>query len=349
MPYAETKLSKSLTANAVDERIQKQRSESNLSRDQCRDRKPNLSRNNLRNNRISEPEFPAHTSLNQIYPKRKLKTEDTNQNMAMVKEKAGALLSKEEFSTLKFYLSEYKHANIAIKDLVRALRKMFDCEEKESLFTEIREVVNEKDLMEFDRIVYEKGKMFERVIQSQTRRIVSSSMQSLQGKQNIRNKKFASKTPLDKFKRLHYSLSSDNVLLARQHGGSQPVLNTRHLNTALNTSLPATQNTTLISPLDRRPCGPYLKREVRKERGFHNSLGNIVSEHSNSYKASSKSCEFLLDPISKYEALSSDDLDNEDIEEEEKFLNEEMKTEWIPKPRRSISLAMFRTPQVSTL
>ena len=213
------------------------------------------------------------------------------------KEKAGALLSKEEFSTLKFYLSEYKHANIAIKDLVRALRKMFDCEEKESLFTEIREVVNEKDLMEFDRIVYEKGKMFERVIQSQTRRNVSSSMQSLQGKQNIRNKKFASKTPLDKFKRLHYSLSSDNVLLARQHGGSQPVLNTRHLNTALNTSLPATQ--TLLSPLDRRPCGPYLEREARKERGFHNSLGNIVSEHSNSYKASSKSCEFLLDSISK--------------------------------------------------
>ena len=68
------------------------------------------------------------------------------QNMAMVKEKAQALFSKEVFSTLKFYLSEYKHGNIGIHDLVRTLKKMFDSQEKESLFTEIREVVHEKDL-----------------------------------------------------------------------------------------------------------------------------------------------------------------------------------------------------------
>ena len=101
----------------------------------------------------------------------------------------------------------------------------------------------------------------------------------------------------------------------------------------------------------------------KRPRGSQISILNTYSSHSvKSYKSdhcykigykssfgdSSKSCEYLLGSHSPFKTLSCDELDNEDIEEEEQFLNEEMKTEWIPKPTRSISLALFQTPEVST-
>ena len=42
---------------------------------------------------------------------------------------------------------------------------MFDYEEKESLLTEMWEVVHTTDLPEFDRIIDQKGKLYEPVIQ----------------------------------------------------------------------------------------------------------------------------------------------------------------------------------------
>ena len=107
----------------------------------------------------------------------------------------------------------------------------------------------------------------------------------------------------------------------------------------------------------------HLASEKTKSRGSQNSILNTYSSHStNLYKSepcynnryqqssrsSSKSCEFLLGSHSPFITLSCDELDNEDIEEEEQFLNEEMETEWIPKPTRSISLALFQSPEVST-
>ena len=107
----------------------------------------------------------------------------------------------------------------------------------------------------------------------------------------------------------------------------------------------------------------HIKSEKTRPRGSQNSIINKYSSHSTnsyknepcynngykqSYRGSSKSCEYLLGSHSPFKTLSCDELDNEDIEEEEQFLNEEMKTEWIPKPTRSISLALFQTPEVST-
>ena len=103
----------------------------------------------------------------------------------------------------------------------------------------------------------------------------------------------------------------------------------------------------------------HLESEKNRSRGSQNSILNSYSSHSansyksdpcykSSYRGSSKSCEHLLGSHSPFTTLSCDELDNEDIEEEEQFLNEEMKTEWIPKPTRSISLALFQSPEVST-
>ena len=115
----------------------------------------------------------------------------------------------------------------------------------------------------------------------------------------------------------------------------------------------------------RRDTSQHSHHESEKNRssGSQNSILNTHTSHSansyksdpcfnngykSSYRGSSKSCEHLLGSHSPFTTLSCDELDNKDIEEEEHFLNEEMKTEWIPKPTRSISLALFQSPEVST-
>ena len=328
IPYAGRKLNKNIKVNKLDGGMKKQRSETSLCREYSWDRKQKVNNWNIIDQRPLCKNFVPCSISSHKYPKRKLKKEEIKQSMEMVKEKAGALLTKEEFLTFKNYLSEYNNGRIGIKHLVKTLRKMFDSEKKEGMFTEIREIVHEDDLAEFDKIVYEKGKMFERV----KRRNDNST------KVNICEKKYASKTPLEKFKNLHYSVSSDDIRSSLRRGGSQPVLNIN--SKALNAKF--RPNTAPINSVNRRPSGQYLKSDSRKHiaRSFHNSLSNIDT------KGFSKSCDFLLNFQSHSDGFVPDSFDNKDIEEEEKFLNEEMKTEWIPKPRRSISLAMFHAPRV---
>ena len=196
----------------------------------------------------------------------------------------------------------------------------------------------------------------------------SDSTRSLQVKPDNPERKFLKNKSLDKFKRLHYSLSSDNVLLSRQLGGSQPILN-YPINKKRNSHL---SNKSVQDPVflfaERKGSGhrsrdtsqySHLESEKNRSRGSQNSILNSYSSHSansynsdprykSSYRGSSKSCEHLLGSHSPFTTLSCDELDNEDIEDEEQFLNEEMKTEWIPKPTRSISLALFQSPEVST-
>ena len=355
--------------------MKKQRSETNLCREHSRERKKKLTRQesnqSLKSHKQIYEDQTSNPRNHKVCSKRNLQTKERMRNMAMVKEKAQALLSKEDFSTLTFYLSEYKHGNIGIRDLVRTLKKMFECEEKESLFTEIREVVHKKDLAEFDRIIYEKGKLYERVIQSMVQLNHSESTRSLQVKKEPSERKFVRNKSLEKLRNLHYSLSSDNVLLSRQLGGSQPILSNRQnfpISRVRNSCLP--RNSPDGARYSSGKCGSrntdngqHRFRESQNainEANSSNSTCSYKKSSSNlngrsyntsshhSFKDTSKSCELLLGSRSSFHTLSCDELDNTDIEQEEKFLNEEMKTEWIPKPTRSISLAMFQSPHVST-
>ena len=84
----------------------------------------------------------------------------------MVHEKGKALLDPSDLSLLMFYIQEYKRRAITIGTLVHSLKKMFDTEEKESLFTEIDELIFFEDLNMYDGLVFQKGKLFERVMEA---------------------------------------------------------------------------------------------------------------------------------------------------------------------------------------
>ena len=309
--------------------------------------------------------FKIHNSKKHkdIHVKKKLNPEEKKQNIAMVKEKAQALLNKDELLSLKFYLSEYRHGSIEIRDFVRVLRKIFDCQRKETLFTEIREIVLEKDLQEFDRIIYEKGKLYERVIQTNLKISQVDQHRSLQSKSSDSEKKILRNKSMDKLRRLQYSLSSDNIRLPpSQLGGSQPILNsvTNWPSITASNGYIYEQEKQAPNKLKRKDWN-HLRNKNENLKGSQYSLNEVLStKSSNSYKnsnaskkvalahfkRSSQSCEILLGSQPSPFPLSPYRRDNKDIEEEEKFLREEMKTEWIPKPTRSISLAMFQNPTV---
>ena len=84
----------------------------------------------------------------------------------MVQEKGKVLLSSEDLAMLMFHLKQYRMREITIDVLVHTLKNMFDNEEKESLFTEIDELIFSEDLKSYDSLVFQKGKLFERVIEA---------------------------------------------------------------------------------------------------------------------------------------------------------------------------------------
>ena len=312
--------------------------------------------------------FKIHNSKKHkdIHVKKKLNPEEKKQNIAMVKEKAQALLNKDELLSLKLYLSEYRHGSIEIRDFVRVLRKIFDCQRKETLFTEIREIVLEKDLQEFDRIIYEKGKLYERVIQTNLKISQVDQHRSLQSKSSASEKKFLRNKSMDKLRCLQYSLSSDNILLPpSQLSGSQPILNSATNWPSITSSngyiYERSEQEKQASNKLKRKDWNHLRNKDENLKGSQYSLNEVLSTKSSSsykksntpkkvalnhFKKSSQSCEILLGSQPSPFSLSPYQRDNKDIEEEEKFLREEMKTEWIPKPTRSISLAMFQNPTV---
>ena len=84
----------------------------------------------------------------------------------MVHEKGKALLDPDDLTLLMYYIQEYRTRSITIDTFVHSLKKMFDNEEKESLFTEIDELIFFEDLNAYDSLVFEKGKLFERVMEA---------------------------------------------------------------------------------------------------------------------------------------------------------------------------------------
>ena len=84
----------------------------------------------------------------------------------MVQEKGKALLTSDDLTLLMYYIQEYRARAITIDTLVHSLKKMFDNEEKESLFTEIDELIFFEDLNKYDSLVFQKGKLFERVMEA---------------------------------------------------------------------------------------------------------------------------------------------------------------------------------------
>ena len=84
----------------------------------------------------------------------------------MVHEKGKALLDPDDLTLLMYYLQEYRTRVITIDNLVHSLKKLFDTEEKESLFTEIDELIFSEDLNRYDSLVFQKGKLFERVMEA---------------------------------------------------------------------------------------------------------------------------------------------------------------------------------------
>ena len=84
----------------------------------------------------------------------------------MVHEKGKALLDQDDLTLLMYYIQEYRARLITIDNLVHSLKKLFDSEEKESLFTEIDELIFSEDLNKYDSLVFQKGKLFERVMEA---------------------------------------------------------------------------------------------------------------------------------------------------------------------------------------
>ena len=189
---------------------------------------------------------------------------------------------------------------------------------------------------------------------------------SLQSESKASKEKFPRNKSMDKLSRLQYSLSSDNILLPpSQLGGSQPILNS-----VTNWPSITASNGYIYERSEQEKQAPnklkrkdwnHLRNKNENLKGSQYSLNEVLStKSSNSYKnsntskkvalahfkRSSQSCEILLGSQPSPFPLSPYRRDNKDIEEEEKFLREEMKTEWIPKPTRSISLAMFQNPTV---
>jgi len=91
---------------------------------------------------------------------------DHQEEITMVHEKGKALLNSSDLSLLMFHIQDYKRRVITIGTLVHSLKKMFDTEEKESLFTEIEELIFFEDLNKYDSLVFQKGKLFERVMEA---------------------------------------------------------------------------------------------------------------------------------------------------------------------------------------
>ena len=84
----------------------------------------------------------------------------------MVQEKGKALLNQKDLGLLMYLIHQYRKRALPIEDLVHSLSKLFDNEEKESLFTEIDELIFNEDLGKYDSLVFQKGKLFERVMEA---------------------------------------------------------------------------------------------------------------------------------------------------------------------------------------
>ena len=144
------------------------------------------------------------------------------------------------------------------------------------------------------------------------------------------------KKSLEKLKHLQSSISSNNILLSRNLGGSQPIVSNRK-------SLPLIKSHRL-----KRFHQPTSSTSsyTTAAPDFNRQKHNIVSLHS--FQGSSKSCELLLGSHVSFPTVLCEVMENKDIEQEEKFLDEEMKTDWILKPTRSSSLAILHSQKVST-
>ena len=116
--------------------------------------------------------------------------------MAMVQEKATALMDQSNLALLMFHLQQYRERNITVEKLIQLLLSLFDTQveirftpsnclpacsllqAQESLFTEIDELIFPEDLDIYNRMVFQKGQLFERFLLNQSQ-ISSNSLHSI--------------------------------------------------------------------------------------------------------------------------------------------------------------------------
>lgn len=120
----------------------------------------------------------------------------SQQEMAMVQEKASALMDQTNLNLLMFHLQQYRERNITVEKLIQLLLSLFDTQveirftpsnclpacsllqAQESLFTEIDELIFPEDLDIYNRMVFQKGQLFERFLLNQSQ-ISSNSLHSI--------------------------------------------------------------------------------------------------------------------------------------------------------------------------
>jgi len=73
---------------------------------------------------------------------------------AMVEEKARVVLARSERATLSQLLADYRTGRLRIEELIVSLSDLLNTNEKLTLLTELRELVDNKDRATFDNLVY---------------------------------------------------------------------------------------------------------------------------------------------------------------------------------------------------
>lgn len=83
---------------------------------------------------------------------------------AMVEEKARVVLARSERAALSQLLADYRTRRITVEELVASLADLLNTHEKLTLLIELRELVDSKDRMCFDDLVYRPRVSMSRVI-----------------------------------------------------------------------------------------------------------------------------------------------------------------------------------------
>ena len=111
----------------------------------------------------------------------------------MVQEKASALMEQTALQLVMFHLEQYRERRLPVEKLVQQLLCLFetevrssshsqpsysDLQAQRSLFTEIDELIFSEDLHVYNRMVFQKGQLFERFLINQSRSY-SNSLHSI--------------------------------------------------------------------------------------------------------------------------------------------------------------------------
>ena len=82
---------------------------------------------------------------------------------AMVAEKGAVLLPPEELEMLLTMLASYRRGEVKVQGLLQGLQLLLETQEEASLLTEIQCLVRPEDQNQYDRAVFQKGQLLDRM------------------------------------------------------------------------------------------------------------------------------------------------------------------------------------------